>query len=98
MVLLVRFGLIVGGVVVLALVVYAIALILKRRGRLDEARRRAAPAARAAARVLENRSDRPRRIGGSSRTRGGLAGTAVRAAARYLDEDRRGPRDRGARR
>lgn len=46
--MLIRFGLIVCALVVLALVVFAVALRLKRRGRLDEARRRAEPAVRAA--------------------------------------------------
>src|SRR6476469_8078911 len=51
--LMVRFVLIVGGLVMLALVVFAVALALKRRGRLDDVRRYAEPAARAAVRHLE---------------------------------------------
>ncbi|MFI9047946.1 hypothetical protein [Streptomyces sp. NPDC053427] len=53
--MLIRFGLIAGGLVVLALVVFAVALTLKRRGRLDEARRYAEPAVRAAARAAVRR-------------------------------------------
>ncbi|MFE6833988.1 hypothetical protein ACFVFI_03955 [Streptomyces sp. NPDC057705] len=59
--MLIRFGLIVGALVVLALLVFAIALALKRRGRLDEVRRYADPVVRAglhaAARRLEGRRD-----------------------------------------
>lgn len=59
--MLIRFGLIVGGLVVLALLVFAIALTLKRRGRLDEVRRYADPVVRAglraAARRLEGRKN-----------------------------------------
>ncbi|MFD5408973.1 hypothetical protein [Streptomyces nojiriensis] len=57
--MLIRFGLIAGGLVVLALLLFAIALTLKRRGRLDEVRRYADPVMRAglraAARRLEGR-------------------------------------------
>ncbi|MEU7023733.1 hypothetical protein AB0C52_04990 [Streptomyces sp. NPDC048717] len=49
--LLIRFGLVVGGLVVLALVVFAVALHLRRTGRLDEVRRHATPAVKAAARA-----------------------------------------------
>ncbi|REK90512.1 hypothetical protein DY245_09950 [Streptomyces inhibens] len=51
----IRFGLIAGALVVLALVVFAIALALKRRGRLDQARRYAEPAVRAAVRAAARR-------------------------------------------
>ncbi len=57
--MLLRFGLIVGGLVVLALLVFGIALTLKRRGRLDEVRRYTDPLVRgglrAAARRIEGR-------------------------------------------
>ncbi|WP_406505437.1 hypothetical protein [Streptomyces sp. NBC_00212] len=53
--MLIRFGLIVGGLVVLALLVFAIALTLKRRGRLDEVRRYADPAVRAGLRAATRR-------------------------------------------
>ncbi|MFE0382083.1 hypothetical protein ACFW1M_42515 [Streptomyces inhibens] len=53
--MLIRFGLIAGALVVLALVVFAIALALKRRGRLDQARRYAEPAVRAAVRAAARR-------------------------------------------
>ncbi|MFF8271368.1 hypothetical protein ACF059_28815 [Streptomyces sp. NPDC016562] len=59
--MLIRFGLIVGALVVLALLVFAIALTLKRRDRLDEVRRYADPVVRAglraAARRLEGRKN-----------------------------------------
>jgi hypothetical protein len=53
--LLVRFGLVAAGIVVLALVVFAVALHFRRTGRLDEVRRYATPAVKAAARRLEDR-------------------------------------------
>ncbi|WP_037064406.1 hypothetical protein [Pseudonocardia acaciae] len=81
-VLLVRFALIVGALVVLALVVFAVALMLKRRGKLDQARQRAAPFAREAARLLDQRA--ARRPG--SENRGHWASGVIRGAAnRYLD-------------
>ncbi|MGW1200375.1 hypothetical protein ACWD4B_31725 [Streptomyces sp. NPDC002536] len=55
--ILIRFGVLAGGIVVLALVVFAVALSLKRRGRLDEARRHAEPAARAVLRAAARRWD-----------------------------------------
>ncbi|MBX7551614.1 hypothetical protein ABZX95_46775 [Streptomyces sp. NPDC004232] len=55
--MLIRFGVLVGGLVVLALLVFAIAVTLKRKGRLDEVRQYADPVVkaglRAAARRLE---------------------------------------------
>ncbi|WP_432146908.1 hypothetical protein [Streptomyces sp. bgisy084] len=92
--LLLRFGLLVGGVVVLALLVFAVAVVLRRRGRLDDVRRYAAPAARAVGRRLEARGATRGR--GASRSGGSLAGAAFRAAARHLDDDGRGQRERGA--
>lgn len=83
--LLVRFALIAGALVVLALVVFAAALALKRRGRLDEVRRYAAPAARAAVRHLDERRA-TRRDGGSAS--GALLAATLRAAARTLDDRR----------
>ncbi|MEU1733650.1 hypothetical protein [Streptosporangium sp. NPDC020145] len=80
--MLVRFGLIVGGLVVVALIAFGVAVTLKRRGRGAQVRRYA----EAAAGYLETRATaRPGR-GGS---RGRLAGEAVRFAARYLDDDQR---------
>ena len=58
--LLIRFGLIVGGLVVLALVVFAVALVLRRRGKLDSARERVAPLARGVAQLLADRARQPR--------------------------------------
>ncbi|MFE0190247.1 hypothetical protein [Streptomyces sp. NPDC058989] len=62
--MLIRFGVIAGGLVVLALVVFAVAVALKRRGRLDQARRYADPALRAALRATLRRLE-----DGSTRTR-----------------------------
>ena len=64
--MLLRFGLIAAGLVVLALVVFAVALGLKRRGRLDDARRLADPAVRAAGRALARKLE-----GGPGRRRDG---------------------------
>ncbi|MEU1880357.1 hypothetical protein ABZ470_23880 [Streptosporangium sp. NPDC020072] len=85
--MLVRFGLIVGGLVVVALIAFGVAVTLKRRGRGAQVRRYA----EAAAGYLETRATaRPGR-GGS---RGRLAGEAVRFAARYLDDGQRPRNDR----
>ncbi|MFE4255745.1 hypothetical protein ACFRU3_41125 [Streptomyces sp. NPDC056910] len=69
--MLIRFGLLAGGFVVVALLVFAVALALKRRGRINEVRRYADPVARAglraAARRLEGRKNgasRPRQQDG----------------------------------
>ncbi|MFF4803960.1 hypothetical protein ACFY1U_37225 [Streptomyces sp. NPDC001351] len=53
--MLIRFGVIVGGLLVLALLVFAVALRLKRQGRLDEVRRYADPAVRAGLRAASRR-------------------------------------------
>jgi len=50
--LLIRFGLIVGGVVLLVLVGFAVALVLRRRGSPEATRERIAPLARDAAGLL----------------------------------------------
>ncbi|MEV7013787.1 hypothetical protein [Streptosporangium sp. NPDC051022] len=89
--LLIRFGVIVGALVVLTLVVFAVVVALRRRGGLGRARRYAEPAAQAVARYLSDR-DAPRSGRGSSR--GNPASGAVRMAARYLEEDRRRNGDR----
>ncbi|MFF0431316.1 hypothetical protein ACFYU9_03660 [Streptomyces sp. NPDC004327] len=69
--MLIRFGLIAAGLVVLALLAFAIALRLKRRGRLDDFRRYADPALKTALRAAARRLDGtrgetsgPRRPGG----------------------------------
>src|SRR5688572_23065707 len=54
--LLIRFGVIAAGLVVLALVAFAVALSVRRRGDLNGVRRYAAPAARTAARYLDGRA------------------------------------------
>ncbi|GHF55182.1 hypothetical protein GCM10010218_40740 [Streptomyces mashuensis] len=64
--LLIRFGLIAGGLVLLALAAFAVAVVLKRRGRLEDVRRYAEPAARAAMRAAARRLE-----GGSAARRGG---------------------------
>ncbi|MEV4097076.1 hypothetical protein [Streptosporangium saharense] len=81
--MLVRFGLIAGGLVVVALVLFGVAVTLRRRGRGAQVRRYAEAAAD---HLAARDAVRPRR-GGS---RGRLAGEAVRFAARYLEDDRRG--------
>lgn len=53
--LLIRFAVIAAGITVLALVVFAVALSLKRRGRLDDVRRSLEPLARAALRTAAAR-------------------------------------------
>ncbi|MEU3993083.1 hypothetical protein [Streptomyces platensis] len=92
--LLLRFGLLVGGSVVLALLVFAVAVALRRRGELGEVRRYAAPAARAVGRRLDARGAARGR--GPFRGGGSPAGAALRAAARHLDDDGRGKQERGA--
>ncbi|MFF4606513.1 hypothetical protein ACFY12_27750 [Streptomyces sp. NPDC001339] len=62
--ILLRFGLIAVGLVVPALVIFAVALALKRRGRLNEMRGAADPVVRAAGRALLRRLE-----GGSGRER-----------------------------
>jgi hypothetical protein len=82
--LLIRFGLIMAGLVVLALLLFTVALVLKRRGRLGHARRRAAPVIRAVVQYHDDHNDRR----SQSRGRGALTSGALDAAARYLDDDR----------
>ncbi|WP_354637646.1 hypothetical protein [Kitasatospora camelliae] len=67
--LLLRFALVAAGLVVLALVVFAVALTLRRRGRLDDLRRYADPVVRAGLRAVVRRVEggrtaSPRRPGG----------------------------------
>ena len=69
--MLIRFGLIVGTLVVLALLVFAIALTLKRRGRLDEVRRYADPVVRAGLRAAARRLEDRRNGASSSRRQDG---------------------------
>ncbi|WP_247746518.1 hypothetical protein [Streptomyces oryzae] len=78
--MLLRFGLLAGGFVVLALVVFAVALTLKRHGKLDQARRLTEPAARAAGRALARRlGDGPtRRLGDGPTRRPGDWPTPIR--------------------
>lgn len=84
-ILLIRFGIVVAVLVVVALVIFGIALSLKRRGKLGEAKAKAAPLVRGAAKYLADRGDR------SGSKRSGLAGQALNAAGRYLDGDGKEP-------
>ncbi|MCX2182860.1 hypothetical protein KV205_20360 [Streptomyces sp. SKN60] len=59
--MLLRFGLIAAGLVVLALIAFAVAVRFKRRGRLDELRRYADPVVRAGLRAAARRLDGGRR-------------------------------------
>ncbi|MFD0379469.1 hypothetical protein [Streptomyces sp. NPDC127112] len=68
--MLIRFALLAAGVVAVALLVFAVALVLKRRGRLDQVRRQVDP----------------------------LARSALRAAARRLEDGAAGTRRKGERR
>ncbi|GIE89905.1 hypothetical protein [Actinoplanes regularis] len=84
--LLIRFALLVAGAAVLVLVVFTVLVVLKKRGRLDDARKYGdyvAPAARA---YLDSRRDY--RYGSR---RGGILSTILRAVLNSLD-------DRGRRR
>ncbi|SEP33870.1 hypothetical protein [Amycolatopsis saalfeldensis] len=79
--LLIRFGLIAAGVVVLGLVAFAAAVSLRRKGKSDRVRDGVATAARFAGRVLDERH------GGGFRARrgGGLGNRVAREAVRRID-------------
>ncbi|GAA3524049.1 hypothetical protein GCM10022222_02970 [Amycolatopsis ultiminotia] len=83
-VLLVRFGIIAGVVVVLGLAAFAVIVRLRRRGKGDRVRAGASALARHAARAMDERGRR----GG----RGRLGGQVAREAVRWLEDDR--PRGR----
>ncbi|WP_175041350.1 hypothetical protein [Nocardia terpenica] len=85
--LLIRYAVVAGALVVVGLGVFAVAVRLKRRGRMDQVRRSVEPLTRAAARHL---TDPAAPHTGTSRSE--LAGTAIRAATRYLDDRRGGNR------
>jgi hypothetical protein len=87
--MLIRFGLIAAGLVILVLLLFTVALILKRRGHIGAARQRAMPVVRAAAQYVNNRNDR-RQARGGLRSRGAITSSALNAAARYLEDGRRG--------
>lgn len=76
--LLIRFGVIAAGIAVLAIVLFAVALTLKRKGKLGPAVRRIAPIAQSYA---DSRSAR--------NPRGGWQNGASKAVARYLNEQAR---------
>ena len=96
-VLVIRFAVIVGVLVALALLVFAVVLVLRRQDRLDEARRRAGAAARVMARRLDEQAERRPGPGAGSR-RTGLIRAVIRTAARHLDGEDEDPRPRADRR
>ena len=69
--MLIRFGVVAGGLVVLALLVFAVALRLKRKGRLDDVRRYADPAVRAGLRAAARRLEGGGQGASWSRRQGG---------------------------
>lgn len=75
--LLIRFGIIAIGVAVLAIILFTVALTLKRKGKLGHAVRRIAPIAQSYA-DSRARSTRNRR--------GGWKSTASNTVARYLND------------
>ncbi|HEX3733338.1 MAG TPA: hypothetical protein VHU91_10505 [Mycobacteriales bacterium] len=93
--LLIRFALIVAALVVVALIAFAAAVILKRRGKLHQARQHVASAATATLRYLDDRNNQQDRLS-RPRGRGTLARTMIGVAARYVDQTRdpRRPEDR----
>ncbi|WP_033289593.1 hypothetical protein [Amycolatopsis jejuensis] len=74
-VLLIRFGIIAGIVVVVGLTGFALVVWLRRRGKGEQV----ATLAKSAVRALDRR--------GSQTLRGRVGGEVVRQAARWLDED-----------
>ncbi|WP_037346797.1 hypothetical protein [Sciscionella sediminilitoris] len=77
--MLIRFGILAAGVAVLVIIGFAVALYLKRRGKLGQARRYVEPMART---VIDRAGDRSARTG-----RGAWKGTAARAVVNYLDKN-----------
>ena len=80
-ILLIRFGLVVTGIAVLVLLLFTALLVLKRKGRLHDARRYGAYVAPAARAYLSNRRD----YRGLSR-RGGLLSTVLRVVVNAMDD------------
>ncbi|WP_409181422.1 hypothetical protein F9C11_33835 [Amycolatopsis sp. VS8301801F10] len=78
-ILLIRFGIIAGIVVVLGLGAFAVIVSLRRRGKGERVREGAAVLAKSAARAMDRR--------GARGVRGRVGGEVVRRAARWLDED-----------
>ncbi|PKV95972.1 hypothetical protein ATK30_6907 [Amycolatopsis echigonensis] len=74
-ILLIRFGIIAGIVVVAGLAGFALIVSLRRRGKAERVREGAAALAKSAARAMDRRGAR------------GVRGEVVRHAARWLDED-----------
>ncbi|MBO2457388.1 hypothetical protein [Actinomadura violacea] len=83
-VLLIRFAITVGGLTLLIIAGFTVAIVLKRRGALGRARRMVEPAVRAWAARPDGRPDAPggRRGGG----RAELGRLAVRGALHYMDQ------------
>lgn len=88
-IMLIRFGIIAGIVVVVAIVVFAVALVLRRQGKLGAARRAVAPALR---NLADSRSRRMAAMRGSAQ-RPDWVGGAARAAATVLERPASGGRD-----
>ncbi|WP_167756462.1 MULTISPECIES: hypothetical protein [unclassified Amycolatopsis] len=78
-ILLIRFGIIAGIVVVVGLGAFALIVSLRRRGKGERVREGAAVLAKSAARAMDRR--------GARGMRGRVGGEVVRQAARWLDED-----------
>ncbi|MYW89653.1 hypothetical protein G3I59_03195 [Amycolatopsis rubida] len=78
-ILLIRFGIIAGIVVVVGLGAFALIVSLRRRGKGERVREGAAVLAKSAARAMDRR--------GARGVRGRVGGEVVRQAARWLDED-----------
>jgi hypothetical protein len=91
--LLIRFALVVIAVVIVALLVFAAALAVKRRHGMDQVHRYARSAARAAITYVDDRDDAGRPP--TPRRRDTLLGVVVRAAARYVRAGRNGSRGAG---
>ncbi|HEX3783604.1 MAG TPA: hypothetical protein VHX38_28400 [Pseudonocardiaceae bacterium] len=82
--LLIRFGIIAAGIAVLAIVVFTIAVVLRRKGKLGSTMRRIAPLAKSYA---DSRNAAAYRRGGRGRRGSGVwTTTAANAVAHYLSE------------
>ncbi|GAA4542044.1 hypothetical protein [Amycolatopsis samaneae] len=79
-ILLVRFGVMAAGIAVLVLVVFTVAVVLKRKGKLGSARRYVEPLARG---YVENRAARSGRDG---RRGSGWKGALAKGVTNYLDD------------
>ncbi|GAA0364483.1 hypothetical protein NE235_16110 [Actinoallomurus spadix] len=83
--LMIRFALVVGGVVLLVIAGFTVAVTIERRGRWQEARRYVEPLLRALAR--EDRDGRPAGVPPGRRSaRGGARRAAARTLLGYLED------------